>query len=191
MKQNSGREENAMAKRPGKCVNRLLAVILIAISMWGGTAVAQDKNASSIKFPGIPDVPVPPGMSYDGFFETHNPVRVVFGVSDPGAQLKESLINAAYTIKYLKPRKIPYHIQVVLYGKAVLSATPFSEVYSGYGPMFDSLHEAGVEFKVCNNSLHALKVSADDLYPDMEVVPAGILQLIKMQMQGYTYISNH
>jgi len=104
---------------------------------------------------------VPQEMSYEGFFKAHNPVKVVFGVSDPGARLKESLINAAYTIKYLKPREIPYHIQIVLYGKAVLSAT------------------------------HALKVSADDLYPDMEVVPTGILQLIKMQMQGYTYISNH
>jgi len=172
-------------------MNRLLAVVFMALGMWCGAAVAQDNNADSIEFPGIPDVPVPQGTPFGGFFETHSPVQVVFGVSNPGAQLKESLINAAYTIKYLKPRGIPYHIQIVLYGKAVLSATPFSEVYSGYGPMFDSLQEAGVEFKVCNNSLHALKVSADDLYPDMEVVPAGILQLIKMQMQGYTYISNH
>ena len=159
--------------------------------MWGGTAVAQDKNANRIEFPGVPDVPVPQGISYGGFFKAHNPVKVVFGVSDPGAQLKESLINAAYTIKYLRPRGIPYHIQIVLYGKAVLSATPFNEAYSGYAPLFDSLHEAGVKFKVCNNSMHALKVSPDDLYPDMDVVPAGILQLIKMQMQGYTYISNH
>ncbi|HED18973.1 MAG TPA: hypothetical protein ENI74_05665, partial [Gammaproteobacteria bacterium] len=103
---------------------------------------------------------------------------------------KESLINAAYTVKYLKPRGIPYHIQIVLYGKAVLSAMSFSEVYSGYAPLFDSLQEAGVEFRVCHNSMRMLKVSADDLYPDMEVVPAGILQLIKMQMQGYSYISN-
>ena len=180
-----------MGNKPGSCVNRPLAVILIALSMWSGTAVALDKNANSVEFPGIPDIPVPEGMSYEGFFEAHNPVKVVFGVSDPGAQLKESLINAAYTIKYLKPRKIPYRIQIVLYGKAVLSATPFSENYSGYGPMFESLHDAGVEIRVCNNSMHALRVSADDLYPDMEVVPAGILQLIKMQMQGYTYISNH
>jgi len=87
--------------------------------------------------------------------------------------------------------EIPYHIQIVLYGKAVLSASPFSDDYSGYGPLFDSLQEAGVEFRVCHNSMHALNVSADDLYPNMKVIPAGILQLIKMQMQGYTYISNH
>jgi len=170
---------------------KLFATLLVVLSAWGGMAVAEDKTADSIDFPGVPEVTVPPGVSYEGFFETHNPVKVVFGVSDPGAQLKESLINAAYTIKYLKPRGIPYHIQIVLYGKAVLSASPFSDDYSGYGPMFDSLQEAGVEIRVCHNSMYALKVSADDLYPEMKVVPAGILQLIKMQMQGYTYISNH
>ncbi|HED19398.1 MAG TPA: hypothetical protein ENI74_07855, partial [Gammaproteobacteria bacterium] len=73
-----------MAKRPGKCVHRSLAIILIALSMWSGAAVAQDKNANSIEFPGVPDIPVPQGMSYEGFFEAHNPVNVVFGVSDPG-----------------------------------------------------------------------------------------------------------
>lgn len=164
-----------------------LLVIIIAIS----AKVYAEKPASQIiEFPNAPEIPVPKGMGYDGFFQAHQPVKLVFGVSDPKAQLKESLVNAAYTIKYLKPRGIPYKIQIVLYGKAVLAASAFSDVYSGYSETFKALQKAGVEFTICNNSLHSLQVDAEDLYPYMKVIPAGILQLVKKQMQGYAYISN-
>lgn len=108
------------------------------------------------EFPNVPDVPVPPGVGYDGFFQKHQPVKIVFGVSDPGDQMRESLTNAAYTIKYLEPRGIPYEIQVVLYGRAVLPASQFATERAGYAPLMKALSEYGVSFKVCNNSLAAL-----------------------------------
>lgn len=142
------------------------------------------------EFPNVPDVPVPPGVGYDGFFQKHQPVKIVFGVSDPGDQMRESLTNAAYTIKYLEPRGIPYEIQVVLYGRAVLPASQFATERAGYAPLMKALSEYGVSFKVCNNSLAALNQSAEELYPYMDLIPAGILQLAKKQMQGFAYISN-
>ncbi|MEJ2376447.1 MAG: DsrE family protein [Pseudolabrys sp.] len=141
-------------------------------------------------FPNIPDVPIPSGAGYGGFFKAHQPVKVVFGVSDPGAPLKESLTNAAYTIKYLAPRHISYRIQIVLYSTAVRAADVFTNRYAGYGPLMRALHAHGVEFRVCNNSMYAVGVPADEIYGYMKVVPAGILQLVKKQMQGYAYISN-
>ncbi|HEC29360.1 MAG TPA: hypothetical protein ENI65_07230 [Gammaproteobacteria bacterium] len=144
----------------------------------------------SIPFPTIPEIPVPKGMGYDNYFKQNQPVKVVFGVSDPGAQLKETLTNAAYTIKYLKPRGIKYKIQIVLYGRAVLPANSFNEEYGGYSELMESLNKQGVEFAICNNSLVALNQSRDDIYPYMKIIPAGILQIIKKQMQGYAYIHN-
>jgi len=141
-------------------------------------------------FPNIPNVPVPPGADYGGYFKTHQPVHIVFGVSDPDAALKETLTNAAYTIRYLAPRHIQYQIQIVLYSDAVRAADEFSNRYAGYGSLMQALHAHGVQFRVCNNSMHAVGVPADELYGFMKVVPAGILQIVKMQMQGYTYISN-
>lgn len=154
---------------------------LVALPGFAGRAPA---------FPNIPNVPVPSGASYGGYFKTHQPVRIVFGVSDPDAALKESLTNAAYTIKYLAPRHIEYRIQIVLYSSAVRAADTFSNRYAGYGPLMRALHDNGVQFRVCNNSMHAVGVPADELYGFMKVTPAGILQIVKKQMQGYTYISN-
>jgi len=161
----------------------------LALLMVAATALAGGQYEPS--FPGVPTVPTPPGVDYGGFFKAHQPVNIVFGVSDPGRQLKESLVNAAYTIKYLKPRGIPYHIQIVIYGAAVNAANSFTSEYGGYAPLLETLHEKGVQFMVCNNSLHAMQVPADNVYHFMKIIPAGILQIAKMQMQGYTYISNH
>lgn len=152
--------------------------------------IAPLAAAQGPQFPNVPDVPVPEGMGYEGFFEKNQPVKIVFGVSDPGHQMRESLTNAAYTIKYLEPRDIPYEIEFVLYGRAVLPASEFADVGAGYGPLMQALNDHGVEFKVCNNSLAALNQSADDLYSYMEVIPAGILQIAKKQMQGFIYIAN-
>lgn len=167
-----------------------LARILFVFGLGLQMAMAAEKTLEAIEFPNIPEIPVPSGMGYDGYFKQNQPVRMVFGVSDPGQQLKESLTNAAYTIKYLKPRGIKYEIQLVLYGNAVLPANSFSEEYGGYSALFDALHEQGVEFAVCNNSLVGLGQSADDVYSYMKIIPAGILQIVKKQMQGFAYIHN-
>ncbi|WJW74282.1 DsrE family protein [Thiohalobacter sp. IOR34] len=167
-----------------------LAWLLGAWLLCPPAGLSAGEPAAQIEFPNIPHLPLPEGIGFDGFFETHNPVRIVFGVSDPGSQLKESLTNAAYTIKYLKPRDIPYEIELVLYGRAVLAANSFNEKYGGYAPLIEALHAQGVTFSVCNNSLAHLGEPADDLYDFMRIIPAGILQLTRRQMQGYAYISN-
>lgn len=154
-------------------------------------AYADNKSALPvIDFPNIPEIPVPDGMGYGDFYTTSNPAKIVFAVSDPGHQLKESLTNAAYTIKYLKPRGLPYEMEIVLYGKAILPANSFSEKYGSYAALITELHKHGVVFSICNNSLAALGESADDLYSFMQIIPAGILQIAKKQMQGFAYIHN-
>ena len=162
------------------------APLFLLATLAASPCVADTEPA----FPTVPTVPVPAKLGYGGYFHVHQPVRIVFGVSDPKAAMKESLTNAAYTIKYLEPHHIRYRIEIVLYGAAVRAAGEFSDRYAGYGPLMRELHDHGVEFRVCNNSMHALGVQADDLYGYMKVVPAGILQIVKKEMQGYSYISN-
>ncbi len=175
---------------------------IIAFALFGlslNTAYAAEKPEmpnmpsmpkGSIEFPTIPEIPVPKGMGYDDYFKQNQPVKLVFGVSDPGHQLKESLTNAAYTIKYLKPRGIKYEIQIVLYGRAVLPANEFNEEFAGYSTLMEALNKQGVEFAICNNSLAALNQPRDDIYSYMKIIPAGILQIVKKQMQGFSYIHN-
>ena len=166
------------------------ATTLLLFTVSLNVLAGGNQNLEVIEFPNVPEIPVPEGMSYGQYFTKERPAKIVFGVSDPGHQLKESLINAVYTIKYLKPRGLPYKIELVLYGKAVLTANPFSEDYASYSALYNELNKHGVVFSVCNNTLSALNESADDLYDFMQVIPAGILQITKKQMQGFAYIHN-
>lgn len=165
-------------------------ILSLAFIITSPLFAADNSKLSVIEFPNIPEIPVPDNMDYGQYFTKSNPAKIVFGVSDPGHQLKESLTNAAYTIKYLKPRGIPYEIELVLYGKAILTANSFDEKYASYSALFSELNKHGVVFSICNNSIAALEQSADDLYEFMQLIPAGILQIVKKQSQGFAYIHN-
>ncbi len=51
-----------------------------------------------------------------------------------------------------------------------------------------ALSEKGVKFQICNNSLVKFGLSVKDMHPACEVVPAGVMALIKLQNDGYAYI---
>ena len=167
-----------------------MRVLLAALTLHAATALAADPLGPPVEFPNIPEIPLPRGVDFDEPFSKDQPVRIVFGVADPGKQMRESLTNAAYSIMYLKPRGVPYEIEFVLYAKAVLAANQFSEEYSGFIPLMETLVAHGVQFRVCNNAMGALGIAPMDVLPFMKIAPAGILEITRKQMQGFHYISN-
>jgi intracellular sulfur oxidation DsrE/DsrF family protein len=51
------------------------------------------------------------------------------------------------------------------------------------------LANKGVEFRVCNNTLVARKISTDKLLMEAKVVPAGVAEVATLQAkQGYVYL---
>ena len=55
----------------------------------------------------------------------------------------------------------------------------------------DGLKDQGVKFNVCANTVKGRKVNVNnDLYnvDDADIVPSGVAELSKLQMEGYTYI---
>lgn len=52
----------------------------------------------------------------------------------------------------------------------------------------EELSTRGVKFLACRNALKANNINEKDLPPFVEVVPAGMTELIKRQSQGYAYI---
>lgn len=50
------------------------------------------------------------------------------------------------------------------------------------------LHSKGVRFQVCQNSLNKLQIPADHLIEECEIIPAGIVALIDLQNNGFSYI---
>ncbi|MGC9257858.1 DsrE family protein [Desulfurella sp.] len=50
------------------------------------------------------------------------------------------------------------------------------------------LHEIGVVFLMCNNSLNNLNLRKEDLIEEVGITKAGILEIIKRQAEGYAYV---
>jgi intracellular sulfur oxidation DsrE/DsrF family protein len=50
------------------------------------------------------------------------------------------------------------------------------------------LRGKGVRFALCNNSLTGLNLGRDELVEGCEVVPAGIVELVRLQQEGFAYI---
>lgn len=163
------------------------AALMLAAALTLQPARADAQQA----FPGVKNAPDPGSLSYGGYFKAHQPVKIVFGVSDPvPTSLKESLHNAALSIQYLQRKHYRWRIEVVLYGNAVKAADPMRQEYANLGPLMRSLHAAGVEFAVCFNSMAEVGMTKDDVYSYMTLVPAGILELARRQNQGWAYIRN-
>lgn len=51
-----------------------------------------------------------------------------------------------------------------------------------------ALSEKGVHFTACNNALKAQRLNKEVLYPFVNIVPAGITELVRKQQMGYAYI---
>lgn len=51
-----------------------------------------------------------------------------------------------------------------------------------------ALSEKGVHFTACNNSLKAQNLNKEVLHPFVNIVPAGITELVRKQHEGYAYI---
>ncbi len=48
--------------------------------------------------------------------------------------------------------------------------------------------KAGVKVVACQNTMKAQKLTAADMLPTVGYVPAGVVELMKKQGEGYAYI---
>ena len=46
----------------------------------------------------------------------------------------------------------------------------------------------GLSIRLCNNALKSFNVSPDDLWEGCEVVPAGVVEIVKLQREGFAYL---
>ncbi|MDK2836863.1 MAG: uncharacterized protein PWP21_1640 [Thermosediminibacterales bacterium] len=52
----------------------------------------------------------------------------------------------------------------------------------------ESLNKKGVKFVACNNALMAYDIKKHNMIHFVDIVPTGVLELIKKQSEGYAYI---
>jgi intracellular sulfur oxidation DsrE/DsrF family protein len=111
--------------------------------------------------------------------------KVVFHLDwDQEERLLLALENTKNLFKEISPQQCS--VQMVANGKAV---NLFRKDRAGkYGSEMEALHKQGVRFKACKNAMARNKVEESDLLAVCEVVPAGILELIDLQHEGYAYV---
>ena len=58
-----------------------------------------------------------------------------------------------------------------------------------YAEWVDQLAAKGVEFRICHNSMNALKLTKNDLIDKVRIVPSGVAEIARLQArEGYVYI---
>ena len=58
-----------------------------------------------------------------------------------------------------------------------------------YDAVVQELVNRNVEFRVCNNTLESRKIDKKDVIPEATIVPSGVAEVARLQIQeGYAYI---
>lgn len=74
--------------------------------------------------------------------------------------------------------------EIVAYGPGI----GMLKVESTVGNRVNDAVAAGVKVVACENTMHAQKLSKDDMLAGISYVPAGVIELMQKQRQGYAYI---
>lgn len=58
-----------------------------------------------------------------------------------------------------------------------------------YADWVEQLTARGVEFRMCQNTMNALKIQKSDLVDKVQIVPSGVAEIARLQArEGYVYI---
>lgn len=104
-------------------------------------------------------------------------------VDTDDASLKTALRNAENFLNadIAEPRSVAF----VLNARAVTLLRAESCLHR---EAIADLHGRGARFFVCNNALKENGIAPADIVPEAEVVPAGIVHIVKLQNEGCAYV---
>lgn len=114
------------------------------------------------------------------------PVRVVYHVpDDQNAML--AMMNASNHLAADPGVKIV----VVALSRGVKAFVFGAQDAAGkpYADWVDQLTARGVEFRMCQNTMTALKIAKTDLVDKVQIVPSGVAEIARLQArEGFVYV---
>ncbi len=113
---------------------------------------------------------------------------------------KYKSINRVYDVNYTDPQHlnglanfitnvdkvVPGKSVVVLHGPEIRVFA--KENYEKYQPLVDkmaALAKSGVDFRMCNNAMHAAGFESKDIVGFVTIIPAGFAEIIDLESKGY------
>ena len=97
-------------------------------------------------------------------------------------QQRRAFLQISKVLEDIGPDKV--NIEVVAYEGGILSLLANN---SSTASLLASLHRQGVKFKACRISMRASDLTDTDFPLEVEFVPAGAPEMIRLQMQGAKY----
>ncbi len=107
--------------------------------------------------------------------------KVVFQVSDNDPRKWQLTLN---NMKNLHAAMPDATIELVAYGPGIAMLDESSPVGEGVKAAL----AGGVTVAACENTMKALKLEKTDLLAGVSFVPAGVVELVQRQAEGYAYI---
>jgi len=109
-------------------------------------------------------------------------VPFVMQMTAEESQQRRAFMQIAKVLEDIGPDKVK--IVVVAYEAGILSLLANNAATAG---LVETLHRQGVSFKACRISMRASDLSESDFPLEVEFVPAGAPEMVRLQMQGYRY----
>ena len=78
-----------------------------------------------------------------------------------------------------------FRVRMVVNGPAVQL---FRRATCPHAERISELSAKGITFALCANALRSFSVASEELLPSCEIIPAGIVELIRLQREGFAYI---
>jgi len=109
-------------------------------------------------------------------------LSVVWDLSSADTTVQSAVFRQINNAKAQVP---DLQIEVVFHGQAVFAVMNDSLQFASRVKL---AKEKGVTLAVCNNSLKRLKIDPSKLMPETTVVPSAVVELIKKQADGWSYL---
>lgn len=109
--------------------------------------------------------------------------KIVFQVSEANPKTWNLALNNAKNVQQELGAK-NVDVEIVVYGPGI----GMLKFDSAVANRIDEAVEAGVKVVACENTMKAQKLSKDDMLASVGFVPAGVVELMKKQKEGYAYI---
>ena len=125
--------------------------------------------------------------------EEKMPHHVAFHVdqNDPDV-MNQTLNNATNVIEYYRARNEEVDVDIVTYGPGLnMLRADTSPVQDRIKRLKDMVFPGKIQFSACNNTKQGMEKAeghAISIVPDATIVPSGVVHLMELQEQGWSYI---
>src|SRR6204780_4350350 len=129
-----------------------------------------------------------PGLAAEG-----KPHRIAIQIDQNDPQVMNMVLyNATNVIEYYRARNEDVDIDVVAYGPGLhMLRSDTSPVQDRVKRLKDMVFPGKIQFSACNNTRQGMEKAEGHAIPilsDATVVPSGVVHLMELQEQGWSYV---